>query len=330
MEARAIPGTDLRISALAFGGWLTLGDRLSEAESVRLLAVAREAGINFFDLADVYAGGGAERVVGNFVRAVGRDGLVISSKVFWPTSEREEDRGLSRRHIHAAIDGTLQRLGIDCLDLYFCHREDAEVPLAETVAAMGDLVRAGKIRAWGTSCWRPSTLHAAHALAAQIGCAPPRVEQPRYNLLVRAIERDVLPTCQQLGMAVVAWSPLAGGVLTGKYLAGVAAGSRAAVSSWNDEYLRPPQRAAVAAFVEACRARGLAPAAVALAWVLRRPGLTAAICGATNEQQLRANLDAAAIDFGSAGTAWIEQHFPVAGRGVLARVRSLLARLRGR
>ena len=311
MEKRAVPGTDLRLSCLALGGWLTLGDRLDDASSLRLLHAAVDGGIDFLDLADVYGAraGGAERVAGAFLREVGRDRVLISSKVFWPTSEQPEDRGLSRRHVHASIDRTLARLGTDHVDLYFCHREDPTVPLAETVEAMGDLVRAGKVRAWGTSCWRPATLRAAHALARAAGTEPPRVEQPEYSLLERGIERDVRPCCAELRMGLVAFSPLAGGVLTGKYLDGAPAGSRGASSSWNESYLRPAAVRAVTGFVRACRERQVEPAVAALAWVLHQPGVTAAICGATSVAQLRTNLAAAAFAPAD-GWQWVERFFP--------------------
>ena len=290
MEYRSVPGTDLRLSSLGLGGWLTFGDAVAEADSLRILRAAVDGGVNFLDLADMYAAGGAERVVGRFLHEVRREQVVVSSKVFWPTSADPADRGLSRRHIQASIDRTLGRLGIERLDLYFCHREDPAVPLAQTVQAMGDLVRAGKVAAWGTSCWRPATLRAAHRLATQLGVAPPRVEQPPYSLLERSIERDLVPCCRELGMAIVVWSPLAGGVLTGKYLDGVPPGSRGASSNWLEPYLRPAAVATVRAFVGACRERGVAPGVVALAWAMRQPSITSAISGATSEAQLRSNL----------------------------------------
>ncbi len=311
MEQREVPGTTLRLSRLALGGWLTLGDRLADALSLRLLHTALDGGVNFLDLADVYGAdaGGAERVVGTFLRGVARERVVVSSKVFWPSGARPEDRGLSRRHVHASIDRTLTNLGLDSLDVYFCHREDPTVPLAETVQAMGDLVRAGKVRAWGTSCWRPATLRAAHELARQLGVEPPRIEQPEYSLLERGIERSLVPCCEALGMAIVVFSPLAGGVLTGKYVDGVPAGSRAATSQWNDAYLQPGPARAVARFVAACRERALEPAVVALAWVLAQRGITAAITGATSDAQLRTNLAAASLPLD--GWGWVE---PVFGR----------------
>lgn len=295
MEHRPIPGTDLQIAPLALGGWLTFGGSLDDDTSLRLLQQATAAGVNFLDLADVYAHGAAERVVGRFLRETDADRLVVSSKVFWPMSDDPGDRGLSRRHIHASIDRTLQRLGRGHVDLYFCHREDPGVPLAETVQAMGDLVAMGKVRAWGTSCWQAKTLREAHRLAAQLGVAPPRVEQPKYNLFDRWIELDVVPACQELGIGIVVWSPLASGALTGKYLDGKPAGSRAATSRWVDDYLTPERLAAVRAFVGLCRELGQPPAAVALAWAIAQPGITSAIMGATSEAQLASNLAASRV-----------------------------------
>jgi aryl-alcohol dehydrogenase-like predicted oxidoreductase len=329
MLRRQIPGTSLHVSSLALGGWLTLGDRLDDAASLRLLDAAVAAGIDFLDLADVYGNGGAERIVGEFLRSNPGLDLVVSSKVFWPTSDRPEDRGLSRRHIHASIDRTLQRLGRERLEIYFCHREDPSVPLAETVQAMGDLVAAGKIAAWGTSCWRPATLRAAHRLADELGVARPCLEQPRYNLLAREIERDVVPCCRDLGMGIVAWSPLAGGVLTGKYAGGAPAGSRGATTQWLDEYLGPRQRQAVRQFVAECQRRDVPPAATALAWVMQQPGITAAIVGATSPAQLRQNLLACELVGEPERTAWAGRLFPMPGAGwrrLLARFLGLPAR----
>jgi aryl-alcohol dehydrogenase-like predicted oxidoreductase len=317
---RSIPGTDLRISSLALGGWLTFGASVPDAESSRILHAAVEGGINFLDLADVYAAGGAERVVGRFLRETDRARLVISSKVFWPTSEDPADRGLSRRHIHASIDRTLARLDIERLELYFCHREDPAVPLAETVQAMGDLVQSGKVGAWGTSCWRPATLRRAHRLATQLGVAPPRVEQPMYNLLDRSIEVDLVPCCQRLGMAIVVFSPLAGGVLTGKYLEAVPPGSRGASSQWLADYLRPSAVTAVRAFVASCRARSLDPTVIALGWVMRQPGIAAAISGATSEAQLRGNLRAAECAVDAAERSRLDCWFPPCHRPLWRRL----------
>ena len=327
MQKRPIPGTDLTVTSLSLGGWLTLGGSLDDDASLRILRAAVERGVNFLDLADVYAHGAAEQVVGRFLREVDGDQLVVSSKVFWPMSDDPGDRGLSRRHIHASIDNTLQRLGRDHLDLYFCHREDPGVPLAETVQAMGDLVAAGKVRAWGTSCWRAATLQQAHQLAQQLGVQPPRVEQPLYNLFDRWIEQEVVPMCAQLDMAIVVWSPLASGALTGKYLNGRPPGSRGATSTWVDDYLTPERTRAVQQFVALCEGRQQKPAAVALAWAMAQPGITSVITGATSEAQLHANLAAADVVVDDALRAQLDAIFPAPRRSGWKRV---IQRLLGR
>lgn len=327
MQSRPIPGTDLAISPLSLGGWLTFGGSLDDTTSLHILRIAVERGVTFLDLADVYAHGAAERVVGQFLREVDSDHLVVSSKVFWPMSEAPGDRGLSRTHIHTSIDNTLQRLGRDHLDLYFCHREDPSVPLAETVQAMGDLVAAGKVRAWGTSCWRAATLQQAHQLAQQLGVAPPRVEQPPYNLFERSIEQQVVPMCAQLDMAIVVWSPLASGALTGKYLHGKPPGSRGATSRWVDDYLTPERTRAVQQFVALCAARQQTPAAVALAWLMVQPGITSVITGATSETQLLANLAAAEVTIDDALRVQLDTIFPPPRRSGWKRaIKRLLGR----
>jgi aryl-alcohol dehydrogenase-like predicted oxidoreductase len=325
MRYSSIPGLEQPVSCLALGGWLTLGEGVGDADALRMLHTAFDAGVNMIDLADVYADGAAEALVGRFVREVDRERLVLASKVFWPTSEEPQDRGLSRRHIHASIDRTLYRLGVERLDLYYCHREDPSVPLAETVEAMGDLVRAGKVAAWGTSCWRPRTLRAAHDLAHSGGHAPPSVEQSPYNLLERWIEAERLPCCRELGMALVAFSPLAQGALTGKYLGGRPAGSRGATSSWLDRYLEPAAEVAVRAFVGLCDERGIDPAAAALAWAVQRPGVQAAIFGARSEAQLQQNLRAAEASLDEDFCRALDRVFRPRPRPLLRR---LLSRLR--
>lgn len=319
MRYRQVPGTDLQLSALAIGGWLTFGGSVDAATSHRILHTAVDAGINFLDLADVYSHGAAERVVGNFLAQRRREDLVVSSKVFFPMSDAPGDRGLSRAHVLASIDATLQRLGLSHLDLYFCHREDPATPLSEIVATMGGLVRAGKIAAWGTSCWRPATLRAAVAEATSQGVPPPRVEQPCYNLLQRDIEGEVLPTCVELGLGVVVWSPLAGGALTGKYVDGVPPGSRAAQSRWLEPWLRPGPQQQLRAFVALCRQHGVEPAVAALSYLLQRTGITSVITGATHERQLQANLAAEAYVPDAAFVAELERIFPYARPSALGK-----------
>lgn len=326
MRYRVIPGLDREVSVLSLGGWLTFGEGVDDEVALATLHAAYEGGVNMIDLADIYAAGAAEELVGRFVRQVDRDRLVLTSKVFWPTSDDPADRGLSRRHIHAAIDKALDRLGVERLDLYYCHREDPGVPLAETVEAMGDLVRAGKIAAWGTSCWRPRTLREAHRLARSLGCAAPVVEQSPYNLLQRWIEQALLPCCQELGMAVTVFSPLAQGVLTGKYLDGVPKGSRA-----DGRRLEVPHQGDAAqrlrAFLALCDRGGLEAPVAALAWALRHPAVTSAVMGASSADQLRQNLAAAELELPPELAAGFERIFPADRPSLVRRlVRKLLRR----
>ena len=325
LERRPIPRTELAITKLAFGGWLTLGSGSPEEESQRMLARAVDAGINHLDLADVYGHGEAERVVGRFLKGRDRDQLVLSSKLYFPMSEDPKDQGLGRAHIAASVDASLSRLGTEHLDLYYCHREDPGTPLAETAEAMNELVVAGKIRAWGTSTWRPKTLRRVHALCRQNGWAPPVIEQPCYNLSVRWLEESVLPTLAKLDMACIAFSPLAGGNLTGKYLEGTPPGSRAETTGHVDR--RPELVQRVRRFVELARAHAVAPEVLALAWVLAQPGLTSAIIGARTLEQLEANLPAASFTPSEELRSALDDIFPPGARPLWY---VLLKRLLGR
>ena len=216
MEYRRMGESGLRLSALSLGGWLTFGGSVDEATTGEVVRTAIDSGVNFIDLADVYARGRAEQVVGTLLSDYPRADLVISSKLFWPMSDNPNDRGLSRKHIMESVERTLKNLGSDYLDIYFCHREDPDTPLGETIRAMDDLVRQGKILYWGTSVWGAERLHEAWRLAGRHELYPPLVEQPRYSLLHRGVEKTVLPTASRLGMGLAVWSPLAGGGLTGK------------------------------------------------------------------------------------------------------------------
>ena len=195
MQYNHVGTTGLRVSSLSIGGWLTYGGSVDVGRSVEILRAAIDAGINFVDMADVYVRGEAERVVDHLLRdycTAGRQrsDLVLSTKVFWPMSDNTNDRGLSRKHIFESIDKSLRRMGTDYVDMYFCHRYDALTPLEETVRAMDDLVRAGKVLYWGTSCWTADQLRAAHEICARGGYYAPVVEQPQYSLLHRDIETD--------------------------------------------------------------------------------------------------------------------------------------------
>ena len=301
MPYRRLGQAGIKVSALSLGGWTTFGSSVSEQEVVTsILKTAFEAGVTFFDIADVYARGEAERVMGAVLKQFPRNELVISSKVFWPMSDDVNDRGLSRKHIMESVERSLKRIGTDYLDVYFCHRFDEETPLEETARAMDDLVRQGKILYWGTSEWTGAQLAAAHAVADKRNLHAPAVEQPQYSLLARdKVDSDVGPTAKQLGMGLVVWSPLASGVLTGKYDDGIPPGSRLDRIEWlRGTFLSDENRARVKQFAKLAEEAGVSRARLALAWALARPGVSSVITGASSVAQLKENLGALTVKLG--------------------------------
>jgi len=312
MEHRRVGNTGLKISAISIGGWLTFGKSVDPSATGRILATAIDHGIDFIDLADVYGDdGAAERAVGAAIKDLRRSSLVLSSKVFFPTGPGANDRGLSRKHIMESCEQSLRRLGTDYLDLYFCHREDPETPLEESVRAMDDLVHQGKILYWGTSCWHGRTLLKAHALAGLRNLYAPIVEQPRYSLLSRGVERRIMPLVKRLGMGLVVWSPLAGGALTGKYDEGIPEGSRAAsMPSWLEEALNEENRPKLRRFSAIARELGCAPSQLALAWCLRRPEVASVITGATRPEQVVENVKAVEVQIPGDVLRELDELFP--------------------
>jgi voltage-dependent potassium channel beta subunit len=290
----------MKVSELALGGWTTFGDSLTDKALARqIIITAYESGINFFDIADVYARGESELLMGETLRAFPRHTLVISSKVFWPMSDDINDRGLSRKHIMESIEGSLKRIGTDYLDIYFCHRYDEETPLEETVRAMDDLIHQGKILYWGTSEWTADQIQEALNICEKGGYYPPQSEQPQYSMLKRDIvEDDILPVTEPNGMGLVVFSPLATGLLTGKYDDGIEDDSRFA----RLDFLR--ERWHQQRFLEAVRElkpiaddMGVTRAQMAIAWTLRNSGVASAITGATRVEQLHDTLKATDITF---------------------------------
>lgn len=297
MPYRRLGRAGVKVSALSLGGWTTFGAAVTDDDLIaRIIKKAFDAGVTFFDIADVYAKGEAERRMGAVLRQLPRHELVISSKVFWPMSDDVNDRGLSRKHIIESVERSLKRIGTDYLDLYFCHRFDEETPVEETARAMDDLVRQGKVLYWGTSEWSGAQLRDVHALAGKRGWDAPVVEQPQYSLLARArFETDVRPAATSLGMGLVVWSPLASGVLTGKYDDGIPPGSRLEKLEWlRETFLTDEKRHKVSQFAELAKERGTTRTRLALAWALRQPGVSSVILGATTMAQLEENL--AALD----------------------------------
>ena len=308
MKYRNLGRSSIKVSAISLGAWLTFGGTEDIEVTRACIQTAVEHGVNFFDLADSYAGGEAERVVGQALRDLGvaRQHLVLSSKVFWPMSDDVNDRGLSRKHILESVEGSLRRLGVEYLDLYFCHRFDAATPLDEVVRAMDDLVHQGKILYWGTSVWTAAQLEAAVGTAIRFNAYLPQVEQPRYNMLDRHIEPEILPTAARHGLGVVVFSPLAQGLLTGKYNAGIPEGSRAASSRWLERDLTEANLEKIRRLSALAEQLGFTVAQLALAWILRRPEISSAITGATKPQHVASNVAAADMQLSEDVLAEIE------------------------
>jgi voltage-dependent potassium channel beta subunit len=306
MIYRRVGRSGLQTSVVSIGAWATVGERLGVAETVRMLDEAYGLGVNFFDNAEAYLDGRAEEVMGRALAQLKwpRETYLLSSKVYWGAgSDRPTARGLSRKHVIEACDAALRRLSVDYLDLYLCHRPDPDVPVAETVEAMSDLIsHQGKVLYWGTSEWPPVAITKACEVAEERHLVAPIVEQARYNLLARSrVEREYAPFLEHLGLGLSVWSPLAYGLLTGKYNAGFPREARLArrgYESLRDDVLDERARARLGA-VERLRALagevGMSPAQLSLLWVLGNPVVSTAITGASTLGQLRETVGAVAF-----------------------------------
>ena len=293
----------MMVSALAYGNWITHGSQIQEQVAHDCVKAALDAGITTFDTADVYALGQAESVLGRALKSFGvpRDSIEIFTKVYWPTGGNPNNRGLSRKHIVESLHSSLERLQTDHVDLLQAHRYDYEAPLEETMRAFDDLVRQGKVHYVGVSEWSAEQITEALRLADEMGFDRIVSNQPQYSLIWRVIEAEVVPLCEKEGVGQIVWSPLAQGVLTGKYLPGQggppadtrATGPEGEEMSWllRDEVLGP-----VADYAALCREAGYSPAAVALAWVLRNQNVSSAIVGASRPEQILENTRALDLD----------------------------------
>ncbi|HRI27472.1 MAG TPA: aldo/keto reductase [Chitinophagales bacterium] len=299
MEYRRLGSSGLQVSALSFGSWVTFGAQIDDTSSEELMVAAYEAGINFFDNAEVYAHGKSEIVMGNVLKKTGwdRTSYVVSSKVFFGDGRRKPNQtGLSRKHVFEACHDALRRLQVDYLDLYFCHRPDKNTPIAETVWAMNHLIQQGKVLYWGTSEWSAQQITEAHLVAERYNLIGPVMEQPQYNMLHRErFEKEYKPLYKNFGLGTTIWSPLASGVLTGKYNNGLPNdGSRLSRENlaWLRENNLTPERLdkvrKLTAFAK--DELGISMATLALAWCLRNPNVSTVILGATKRSQLDENL----------------------------------------
>lgn len=323
MQYRRLGRSGLKLSALSFGAWLNFGREVGRSRARELIACAWDAGVNFFDNAESYGHGEAERIMGDALAdlRLPRDGWCVSSKVFFGSAQDPlpTQRGLSRKHVIEACHQALRRLRVEHLDLYFCHRADPDTPVGETVAAMDLLVRQGKVLYWGTSEWPAPLIEEAFACAAAGGYTPPTVEQPQYNLFVRdRVEREYAPLCNGRGMGLTTWSPLASGVLSGKYADGGGAGRLSdPANAWLDSHLDHEggraRAAAAARFSAVARELGCTPAQAAIAWCLRNPQVSSVILGASRVEQLRENLSALELVDRLDDAAWSSLEAAVSG-----------------
>ena len=293
--------TGLKLSVLSYGSWVTFSKQVDDSASDRLMGLAYDNGINFFDNAEAYEGGRSEEMMGRVLKLKNwdRTSYVISSKVFfglYGKDNKPNQHGLSRKHITEACHAALRRMQTDYLDLFYCHRPDPETPMEEIVWSMNILLQQGKILYWGTSEWSAAEIIEAHTVAKELGLIGPVVEQPQYNLFERGkMERDYLPVFRNYGMGTTIWSPLASGLLTGKYNDGIPEGSRLALENYSwlkDRMMQDDKLASVKKLAAIADDLNTSLATLSVAWCIANPNVTTAILGATKEQQLTENLKA--------------------------------------
>jgi voltage-dependent potassium channel beta subunit len=300
MEYRRLGSAGLQVSALSYGTWVTFGTQIGEDQAYELMKTAFDAGVNFFDNAEAYAGGDAETIMGKVIQRAGwkRSDLVISTKIFWGGSG-PNDKGLSRKHIIEGVDAALQRLQTDYVDLVFAHRPDIHTPIEETVRAFDHVINQGKAFYWGTSEWSASQIMEAYAVARREHLIPPQMEQPQYHMFHREkVESEFAHLYDEIGLGTTIWSPLASGLLTGKYNQGMTAGTRATLEGY--EWLRQRfedeeavQRIAkVGELMNIADDLGVSMAQLALAWTLKNPHISTTITGSSKPEQIVENMKA--------------------------------------
>lgn len=303
----------IKVSELSFGAWLTFGPKLDLEAVKACMRFAFENGVNFFDNAETYADGQAETLMGEAIKDYRREDLVISTKIFWG-GRGPNDTGLSWKHLVEGTNAALKRLRLEYVDLLYCHRPDPNVPMEEVVRCMDHLIRRGSAFYWGTSEWSAEEIKAAHRVAGAMNCIPPVMEQPQYNLLARArMEREYAPLFLEFGMGITTWSPLASGILTGKYNHGIPKKSRLAEVEWLKNRLDKSKIEKVQRLEPIAMALGATLSQVAIAWCLKNPNVSTVILGATNVEQLRENLAASTVRdrLTSEHLAAIDDIFPV-------------------
>lgn len=302
MEYRRLGNSGLKVSQLGLGSWLTYGGMVEDQTAEACIDKAYELGINFFDTANIYRRGGAEIVVGRALKKYPRESFVLATKAYWPMAEGPNDRGLSRKHIFEQVHASLKRLNVDYIDLWQCHRYDTETPLEETLRAIDDLITQGKILYAGVSEWTAVQISDALHIADVKNLDRIISNQPQYSMLERYIEKDILPLCEREGVGQVVWSPLAQGVLTGKYKKGqpIPQDSRAndpSAINMMKKFLSDETLDKVSQLEKVAQEKGCSLPAMALAWVLRQPNVASAIIGASNPKQIEENVKALNVTF---------------------------------
>ncbi len=299
MEYRRLGRSGLKVSLLSFGSWVSFGTQLDVAMARDCLVAAREAGVNFFDNAEAYASGESERIMGQAIADLGwaRETYVVSTKLFWGLTEGvNSENTLNRKYLHHAVNGSLSRFGLDFVDLLFCHRPDPATPIEETVWAMSDIVSAGKALYWGTSEWSADDIRAAWEIAERHHLHKPVMEQPQYNMFERSkVEHDYVRLYEEIGLGLTIWSPLASGLLTGKYLDGIPAGSRADLPGYEwlrDQLTDPDRNAAVKELSDIAGELGCTMSQLAIAWCASNPHVSTVITGASRPDQVQENMGA--------------------------------------
>lgn len=305
MEHRKLGNSGMYVSEIAFGNWITHGSQVEQDAAIKCVRTALDYGITTLDTADVYAGTKAETVLGKALKGVRRESYELFTKVYWPTGTGKNDRGLSRKHIMESVHASLKRLNTDHIDLYQFHRFDFETPLEESLSAFDDLIRQGKVMYIGFSEWNAEQISSALKIQKELGYTRFVSSQPQYSALWRVIEKEVDPICRENGIGHIVWSPIAQGVLTGKYLPGkkAPAGSRATDKKGGaemiDRWLRDDVLSAVQNLKPIADQAGLTMGQLAIAWVLQNPNVSSAIIGATKPSQIKENVKASGIKLDS-------------------------------
>jgi voltage-dependent potassium channel beta subunit len=297
MNYRRLGKAGIKVSELSLGAWVTYGESVGQEVAEKCMVAAYENGVNFFDNAEGYGNGQAEVVMGNVIKKLGwkREDIVVSTKIFWG-GKGPNDTGLSHKHIIEGINNSLRRLQLDYVDLVFCHRPDRNTPIEETVRAMDKIIKDGKAFYWGTSEWSAAEIMRADGLARQFGLTPPTMEQPQYNMFERdRVEKEYDLVFRELGYGTTIWSPLASGLLSGKYNEGIPEGSRATLPGydWLRKHVITPERVAkVKELVPVARELGCNMSQLALAWCLKNPNVSTVITGASRPEQVHENMKA--------------------------------------